>query len=93
MKVKGQIGEGGLLTASFSARRNGEIVQNRGENFWEGRDLEKMMDDSGAGYFTFKIPDFIKEKDELMISLWSRNPTASVYIESIEVWSLENIWN
>lgn len=91
--VKGEVPENGKLTASFSARRNGEVVQFRGENFWEGRDLEKMMVDSGEGYFTFKIPEFIENKDELIISLWNRDMSVDIYIDLIEILVLDNIWN
>lgn len=91
--VTADVPANGKLTASFTARRNGEILQNRGENYWEGRDLEQMIIDSGTGYFTFKIPKFIDEKDELIISLWNRDLNYDIFIDLIEVKVLDNIWN
>lgn len=91
--VKGELPASGKLTASISARRKGQVVQHRGENYWEGRDLEVMMTDTGVGYFTFKIPEFISDSDELIISLWNRDTAMDIYIDAIEVRVLENIWN
>ena len=83
----------GQLTASFSAKRNGESVMSQGEPYWEGRDLEKMLLDTGKAYFVFRIPHFIEDGDDLMISFWNRNADSPVYIHSVRVLSCENIWN
>ena len=93
VSVNGKIPKNSQLTASVTARRNDEIVQHRGENYWEGRDLELMMIDTGKGYFTFKIPDFIHAKDELIISLWNRDISTDIFIDLIEIKVMDNIWN
>ncbi|MBK6524682.1 MAG: glycosyltransferase family 39 protein [Crocinitomicaceae bacterium] len=76
--VKGVCPAEGQLTVAMSGTRNGEIIQNNGEIFWMGHDLEEMLittaDSStgiGSSYFAFEIPDFIKDTDELKISLWN----------------------
>lgn len=91
--VSADLEEGDKLTASFSAKRNGEILQNRGENYWEGRDLEQMLIDKGHAYFTFKVPNFIEHTDDLMISFWNRNGERPILIKNIKVLTIDNIWN
>ncbi|MFT4600902.1 MAG: hypothetical protein ACI857_001079 [Arenicella sp.] len=94
VEVKATLESIGQLTASFDASRNGEQVLNvKGEDYWEGRDLEKMLIDTGSAYFVFRIPHFIEDGDDLMISFWNRNGDSPVYIHSVKVLSCENIWN
>ncbi|MBK9590988.1 MAG: hypothetical protein IPO32_05590 [Crocinitomicaceae bacterium] len=83
----------------MSGTRNGEIIQNNGEIFWMGHDLEEMLittSDSitgiGSSYFAFEIPDFIKDTDDLKISLWNRNGKR-ILITSFEIYVLNNNWN
>lgn len=97
--VKGVCPSDGQLTVSMSGTRNGELIQSNGENFWLGHDLEEMLlttADSvsgiGSSYFAFEIPDFIKDTDELKISLWNRNGKR-ILITSFEIYVLENNWN
>jgi hypothetical protein len=97
--VKGVCLSDGQLTVSMSGTRNGEPLQNNGENFWMGHDLEEMLittADSitgiGSSYFAFEIPDFIKETDELKISLWNRNGKR-ILITSFEIYVMANNWN
>ena len=81
------------LTASFFAKRDGENLMYRDEFFWEGRDLEEMIKDKGNGYFVFKIPSFIKEDDDLIVSFWNRNSNSPVTINDVKIVVLDNIWN
>lgn len=93
VEVEAHIDSTQQLTASFSVRRDGEPLQHRGENYWEGRDLEQMLTDGNEAYFVFRIPDFIDYSDDLIISLWNRNGTQAVLIEEIRVYAVDNIWN
>jgi hypothetical protein len=52
-----------------------------------------MLIDTGSAYFVFRIPHFIEDGDDLMISFWNRNGDSPVYIHSVKVLSCENIWN
>ena len=97
--VKGVCPAEGQLTVAMSGTRNGEIIQNNGEIFWMGHDLEEMLittaDSStgiGSSYFAFEIPDFIKDTDDLKISLWNRNGKR-ILITSFEIYVLNNNWN
>ena len=93
VSVLADVEEGGLLTASVSATQDGEPVMYRGEPFWIGRDLERMIETAGKGYFTFRIPDYILEDDVLKISCWNRSGESPINIRSVEVWVYDNIWN
>jgi hypothetical protein len=94
VEVEAYLLEDGQLTASFVARRDGEPVKNHsGEDYWEGRDLEVMLLDSGKAYFVFAIPDFIEYGDDCMISFWNRNGDSEVIIKSIRVLEVNNSWN
>lgn len=84
----------GQLTASFTAKRDGIPVKNHSnEDYWEGRDLEVMLKDSGKAYFIFAIPDFIQLGDDCMISFWNRNGQSEIVITAIQIKTVNNIWN
>jgi Dolichyl-phosphate-mannose-protein mannosyltransferase len=94
VEVIASVNDDAQLTASFGAKRSGVAVKNvQGEDYWEGRDLEVMLIDTERAYFTFEIPKFIEDGDDLMISFWNRNPSSPVYIHSVKVYSTGNIWN
>jgi hypothetical protein len=84
------------LTVSLSAKRNGELVTNKkGDNIWEGHDLETMLNnpiDNNKSYFALQIPKQIKDTDDIQVSLWNRNGSP-VNIYSIKIEVIENIWN
>jgi hypothetical protein len=97
--VQGVCPPDGQLTVAMSGTRNGEPIQHNGEIFWMGHDLEEMLmttSDSitgiGTSYFAFEIPDFIRDADELKISLWNRNGKR-ILVTSFEIYVLENNWN
>jgi len=91
--VNGVVPAEGQLTVSLSAERDGEVLMHRDEPYWLGWDLEVMMVDNNSGYFAFSIPEFIREKDVLKISLWNRNPEVSIQIYQLSIDVVENIWN
>jgi hypothetical protein len=94
VEVEANILQDGQLTAAFTATRKGVAVKNSaGEDYWEGRDLEVMLKDTGKAYFAFSIPDFIQYGDDLMISFWNRNPNSEVIIKSVKIFEVDNIWN
>jgi hypothetical protein len=89
----------GQLTAFVSGTRNGKpLIQPNGEVFWMGHDLEEMLITTknpmgeGSAYWAFKIPDFIKETDELKVSLWNRNGKP-IKVYSFEIYGIEDIWS
>ena len=88
--------ESSQLTVSLSAKRNGEGVTNsNGDNLWEGHDLETMLNypvENNSSYFALKIPEQIKDTDDIQISLWNRNGNP-IKIYSIKIEVIENIWN
>lgn len=93
-EIAAEMEEGDMLTVAFSGERNGEVIQYRGENMWEGHDLERMIltTTSQTGYFAFKIPDYLMETDDLKISLWNRGGT-EIKITSFRITCYENMWN
>ena len=93
VEIEAQIESESELTASFSVRRGGVPLEHRGENYWEGRDLEEMLLDHGKAYFVFKIPEFINYSDDLIISFWNRKASRAVLIEEIRIYAVDNIWN
>jgi hypothetical protein len=89
----------GQLTAFISGTRNGEpLIQPNGEVFWMGHDLEEMLITTknpqceGAAYWAFKIPEYIKETDELKVSLWNRNGK-EIKVYSFEIYVIEDTWS
>ncbi|MBD3638880.1 MAG: glycosyltransferase family 39 protein [Crocinitomicaceae bacterium] len=93
VSVQAVLSEGAQLTASVNGTRNNQVLEYRGEPFWQGRDLERMIETAGEGYFVFKIPDFLRETDQLKIGVWSRNPDQPVYITRMVIEVYDNIWN
>jgi hypothetical protein len=99
IKLTAKCPQNGQLTATVTATRNGEALENNGEIFWMGHDLEHLListrnpfNGEGEAYWAFDIPPFIKDTDELKISLWNRNGNP-VQITSFEIWLVENVWN
>lgn len=94
VEVDATIDWDGELTVAVSGMRNNEPLMHRSEPFWLGQDLEKMLQTSTnkKGYFAFKLPPYIKAKDQLKISLWNRS-NSSIYIQSIRIYLIPNKWN
>lgn len=96
--VRAVLPDDGQLTVSLSGTRNGELIQHREENFWLGHDLEEMListrdsNSIGEAYFAFSIPEYIRDSDELKISLWNRNGK-KIQVVSFEIYLAENYWN
>jgi general stress protein CsbA len=82
------------LTVSLAGERNGELIQDRGENMWIGQDLEAMIltSSDNKGYFATTIPYFILPTDTLKIGVWNRGGTP-IFISSFRVFYCENKWN
>ncbi len=83
------------LTATLTAKRNGELIKTRsGENLWFGKDLEPMINhptNNKTGFFATSIPLELEADDEIIISLWNRNGKP-VKIKEITINLMENIW-
>ncbi|MBI3133807.1 MAG: glycosyltransferase family 39 protein [Bacteroidetes bacterium] len=99
IKLKARCPHNAQLTATVTATRNGIPLENNGEVFWLGHDLEHMListrnvfNGEGEAFWAFEIPDFVRDTDEIKISLWNRNGK-QVQISSFEIWLVENIWN
>jgi len=93
VNVQGAMEENGKITAFVSASRGGEQLMVRDEPYWQGANLEQMINSSGEGYFVFKIPDFLREDDAIKIGIYSRNLEVKVCITSIRIEVYDNIWN
>lgn len=84
------------LTVTFSANRDGSPVTTViGENLWFGKDIEEMLNEpenNEKAYYALKIPEEIKNSDEVIIEIWNRN-SIPVQIKDVSIYMMENIWN
>ena len=94
LEIEAEIdGESAITIAISPQHANHEPVNNfNGEPIWIGRDLEKMIRESGKAYFSFSVPAQLKIDDYLKIYLWHRkgNP---IKIKRIKLFAIKNIWN
>jgi Dolichyl-phosphate-mannose-protein mannosyltransferase len=93
VSVKANIEMAAQLTVFVSATRNGELLTYRDEPYWQGRDIEQLLESGSNGYFVFKIPNFLKDDDVLKIGLWNRNPRGKILVKWILIEVYDNIWN
>lgn len=93
VKVRAQEHYDLQLTASVSAERDGVPVENQGQVWWYGRDLERMINTKREGYLSFAIPAFLQDDDIIKISLWSRNAMVPSKIGGVTIYLKDNLWN
>ncbi|MCH2233723.1 MAG: glycosyltransferase family 39 protein [Crocinitomicaceae bacterium] len=90
--VTGSFREEPKITVGVNILRDNQLLEKDGEIFWMGFDLDDALEETGKGYFAFKIPAFGNYTDQLKISLWNRGEQP-FYLTSIGITAKENIWN
>jgi len=90
--IEAEIAKQGELTATFTAKRDGQdVLNNASEKLWIGENLEQQLNSDGTALFTVMLPPELKINDEITFSFWNRNGQ-KVFIKSIHIVHIDNPW-